>query len=70
MGKSHKKEYNDYREQQPLMAELQEIINSDPKRRISTACRALANRKNLNPETVEKQYRRMWLGFYDYVAGR
>ena len=72
MGKSHRQEYNQYREQQPLMAELHTIINRDPERNISDACLKLAMRKKpaLNEHTLQKQYRRMWLGFYDYVKGK
>jgi hypothetical protein len=70
MGKSHKKEYNDYREQQPLMAEVQNLINRDPKISIPAACRKVANRSAPTAEDLEKKYRRMWLGFYDYVKGK
>ena len=67
MTKRHREEYSQYREQQPLMAEVQKIINRDPKRRITPACLSVATCKGLNEHTIEKQYRQMWRGFYDYV---
>ena len=70
MDKRDRQEYRQYREQQPLMYELYKAINRDPKKRIQPACIELAMRKRLNPETVEKQYRNMWRGFFDYVYGK
>jgi hypothetical protein len=67
MGKSDRRDYRQFREQHPLMYELRKLIDSDPKRRIQPACVKLAMKKKLNPETVEKQYRNMWRGFFDYV---
>ena len=70
MGKRDREEYSQYRQQQPLMAEVRERINSDLKRDIRAACTHVANRNDMEPSTLEKQYRRMWLGFYDYVKGK
>ena len=68
MGKQDKKEYDDYRDQQPIMAKVQKIINADPKRNISSACTKVANRNGMLPNTLERQYRKMWYGFFDYLS--
>lgn len=70
MGKQYKKEYGQYRQYRPLMAKVHKRINNDPKRRIRNACTYVANRNGMKPNTLEKYYRDMWLGFFDYVTGK
>ena len=67
MGKRERQEYNQYREQQPLMAKVRERMNRYPEKGLKSACDHVGNRNPVEPSTLEKQYNRMWRGFYDYV---
>jgi hypothetical protein len=73
MGKEDLREYNQYREQQPLMAKVRERINKKPKEGLKEACRRVSNRmkpdNRIDPDTLEKQYTRFWRDFYDFVKG-
>jgi hypothetical protein len=68
--KRHKEEYKQYREEHAVMGKVRELINADSRRRISPACRTVANRNGLIPDTLEKKYRRFWKGFFDFVRGK
>jgi hypothetical protein len=61
-------EYRQYRAEGDMMRAVRKAIAEDPRRRIAPACLAVAAEKGLNPETVEKQYRRFWRGFFDYLG--
>lgn len=70
MGKRDREEYDQYRQQQPLMAQVRERVERDG---IKKACRKVSNRmetdNRIDPDTLEKQYRRFWRDFYDFVKG-
>ena len=69
MTKGDRQEYEQYRAEGDVMREVRRTITADPRRRIAPACVSVAARRRINPETVEKAYRRFWRGFFDYIKG-
>jgi hypothetical protein len=69
LTKRHREEYAQYRAEHAIMGEIRNLIEKDPRRRIAIACRQVTVKHRANPVTLEKQYRRFWRGFFDYVAG-
>jgi hypothetical protein len=73
MGKRDREEYDQYRQQQPLMVKVLERLDRDG---IKAACTHVSNQhhaatgKDVRPDTLEKQYNRMWRGFHDFVEGK
>lgn len=70
LTKRDREEYGQYREQHEVMGKVRKLINADPRRRIAPACIKVAATTRTNPDTLEKQYRKFWRGFFDYVGGK
>ena len=65
IGASDRRECAQFREQQPVMIEIHRQVQKIGK--VQPACAAIALRRGLNRESLEKQYRRFWQGFFEHV---
>lgn len=68
LTKRDREEYRQYRTEGDVMREVRKAIAADPRRRIAPACLLVGTKHRLNPETLEKQYRRFWKGLFDHIG--
>lgn len=67
LGKRHREEYEQFYTDWPVMAEVWKQCQSG--KALSHACLNASDPQRRHPESIEKQYRKFWKGFFAYIAG-
>jgi hypothetical protein len=70
IGKRDRQEYDQFRQWQPIMAEVEKERNKDQRRHVAPACLTVATRHDNRPnaEVIEKQYRKGWAQFFAHIG--